>query len=123
MATDDTAFGDFPISSSCATLDGVTQVPIYTFAPGADGAYTIQAAVLAWQVGGGGARYFLTINWTMNNGVLAVDGTVFSSPNGTLAPGGLAVDASGGQGRVLVVGIANQPLLWRIRGVRFDLAA
>lgn len=123
MATDDTVFGDFPISGSCATLDGATQVPIYTFEPAADGAYSLQAAIVAWQVGGGGARYFLAINWTMSGGALAVDGTVFSSPNGTLTPGGLAVDVKSGQARVLVTGIANQPLLWRLRGVRLDLTA
>ena len=121
MATDDIVFGDVAISSSCATLDGVTQVPIYTFEPGSDGSYALQATVLAWQVGGGGASYFLEINWTRNAGSLAVDGTVFSSPTGSLAPGGLAVDVSGAEARVLVVGLNNQPLLWRLRGVRLDL--
>jgi hypothetical protein len=123
MATDDTVFGDFPISSSCATLAAGPPVPIYDFEPGGDGSYSLQAAIIAWQVGGGSARYFLAINWTMNAGVLAVDGTVFSSPNGSLAPGGVAVDVSAGKGRVLVTGTAGEPLLWRLRGVRFDLTA
>ncbi|MEZ4299361.1 MAG: hypothetical protein R3B70_30705 [Polyangiaceae bacterium] len=119
----ETAFGDFPISGSCATIDGTTKVPIYELTPGSDGSYTLQAAIIAWKVGGGGARYFLQMNWTVIDGVIAVDGSVFSSANGSLSPVGLAVDTSAGKGRVLVTGIDGEPLLWRLRGVRFDLAA
>ena len=123
MSTDSTVFGDFPISSSCATLDGSTAVPIYEFSPQADGSYTIQIALAAWRVGGGTARYYLQMNWTRNGGTFAVDGDVFSSPTGTLSPGGISVDVSAGKGRVLVTGVAGQPLLWRMRGVRMDLTA
>lgn len=123
MAEDTSVFGDFSIASSCATLDGTTAVPLYEFTPSKDGSYSIQVAILAWQVGGGSARYYLQMNWTLNGGVFAVDGDVFSAPNGTLSPVGLGVDVSAGKGRVLVTGIASQPLLWRMRGVRFDLTA
>ena len=123
MSTDSTVFGDFPISSSCATVDGTTAVPIYDFTPQSDGAYTVQVALVAWRVGGATARFYLQMNWTLNGPVLSVDGSVFSAPNGSLSPVGVTVDVSAGKGRVLVTGIAGQPLLWRMRGVRLDLAA
>lgn len=123
MSTDSTVFGDFPISSSCATLDGTTAVPIYEFTPQNDGSYSVQMGLVAWRVGGGTARYYLQMNWTLNGGVFAVDGGVFASQVGTLTPVGISVDVNAGKGRVLVTGIAGQPLLWRMRGVRLDLTA
>lgn len=117
-----TEFGDFVISGSCVTLDATTAVPIYEFTPEKEGAYNIEVMVIAWQVGVGGAQYYLPINWTLNDGVLAVDGEVFpGAMTGSISPEGLSVDVSGGKARVLVKGIAATPLLWRLKGVRMDL--
>ena len=116
-----TEFGDFPVSGNCTTLDDVNPVPIYEFAANKDGAYTLVATVLAWRPGGATVQYYVQATWLVAGGALQVAGTPFLGAVGDLSPADIYLDASDGRGRLLVRGVAGQPVLWRMKGHRFDL--
>lgn len=115
--------GDAPVSGACATNDGATPVPIHTFTPEKDGLYTVQAIVVACRPGSRCAQYYVETNWRKVGSTLSVDGALYSDSTGTLTPAGLTADVAGGTGRLLVTGLAGEPVLWRMKGVRFDVTA
>lgn len=123
MAIDSTEFGDFSISGSCATLDNVNAVPIYEFTPDKDGVYTIVATLLAWQPGGATVQFYVQATWRNVGGLFVVDGAPFVGGVGNLSPNDVTLDVSAGKGRILVTGVANEAILWRLKGQRFDLRA
>lgn len=118
-----TEFGDFPVSGNCATLDDINAVPIYEFSAEKDGAYTLVVTLLAWRPGGETVQYYTQATWVVVGGTLQVSGAPFLGGIGDLSPAGIYVDVSDGKGRLLVKGIANEALLWRMKGHRFDLVA
>lgn len=118
-----TEFGDLAVAGNCATLDDVNAVPIYEFTAGEDGAYTLVVTLLVWQPGGTSAQHYIQATWVSTAGTLLVDGAPFVGAVGSLSPSDIFVDVSGGKGRLMVKGISAQPLLWRMKGHRFDLVA
>lgn len=121
--TEPTEFGDAAIEGSGTTLDAINAVPIYELTAEQDGAYSLVATVLAWQPGGATVQFYVQAAWRRIGGGLAVDGTPLVSAVGNLAPAGITTDVSGQNGRLLVAGVASQPVLWRLKGHRFDLTA
>lgn len=115
--------GDVAVSGSCGTNDGTTPVAIHSFTPERDGLYTVQAIVLAWRPGGRCAQYYIENNWRKVGSNLSLDGALYSDSAGTLTPGGVTADVSGGSARLLVTGLTGEPVLWRLKGVRFDITA
>lgn len=118
-----TEFGDFPVTGNCATLDDVNAVPIYEFSAEKDGAYTLVVTLLAWRPGGTTVQYYVQATWLVTGGAMQVAGAPFLGGVGNLSPSDISLDASDGKGRLMVRGIAGQPLLWRMKGHRFDLVA
>ncbi len=118
-----TEFGDVAIEGSATTLDDINAVPIHEFNSEQDGAYSLVATVVAWQPGGPAVQFYLQAAFRRIGGGLSADGAPLLSAVGNLNPAGVTIDVSGQTGRLLVTGVANEPVLWRMKGHRFDLTA
>jgi hypothetical protein len=118
-----TEFGDVAIEGSATTLDDINAVPIYELTSEQDGAYSLIATVVAWQPGGASVQFYLQAAFRRTGGALFADGAPLLSAIGNLSPAGVTIDTSGQTGRLLVTGVASEPVLWRMKGHRFDLTA
>ncbi len=114
--------GDLAVSGGAATFDG-TAVPIYRFSAPKDGAYTLEAIVLAWMPGGPCAQYYVEVTWKNIGGAVTIDGVIVSDAVGTLSAPGVTADVSAGQARLLVTGLPGRQILWRMKGSRLDVTA
>ena len=114
--------GDRAIAAHCSTHDGVTPVPLYEFRPDKDGAFKIDGTILVWQENGATLQWSIQVGWKRSLGALEPLGVPFIGGNRKRTHLEIRTDVQGGKGRVVVVGLHDKPLYWRMKGVLFDLS-
>ncbi|MFO0592425.1 MAG: hypothetical protein U0441_33085 [Polyangiaceae bacterium] len=113
--------GDRAIAGSCCTHDGSTPTPLYEFRPERDGAFGVDGTILVWQENGATLQWSIHVGWRRVTGDMEPMGMPFIGGNRKRTHVRIYTDVWNGKGRVMVIGLDNKRLYWRIKGVLFDL--
>ncbi len=115
--------GDRAIAAHCSTHDGTTVVPLYEFRPDKDGIFKVDGTILVWQENGATLQWSIQVGWKRSGGALEPLGTPFIGGSRKQTHIVIRTDVHNGKGRILVVGLENKPLYWRMKAVLFDLSS
>ena len=115
--------GDRAIAAHCSTHDGTTVVPLYEFRPDKDGIFKVDGTILVWQENGATLQWSIQVGWKRSGGALEPLGAPFIGGSRKRTHIVIRTDVHNGKGRILVVGLENKPLYWRMKAVLFDLSS
>lgn len=120
VSTANPEVGDRAIAGSCCTHDAFTPIPLYEFRPERDGSFGIDGTILVWQDNGATLQWTLHVGFRRAGGEMEPMGMPFIGGNRKRAHVRIFTDVHAGKARIMVIGLDNKRLCWRIKGVLFD---